>query len=238
MDGMESAEMLRACNSRPPGWILIEATPEGVVIRDPDVSLLRALASRWITFAMAVVSIALWWRLHFMDPPVLWFATCLVGFFVVLLLFLIWQRWRTPSAIRVGNGIVYLWRRRGAKVSEEQWGAADVSDIETSFGSLTFHSFYSFRLHLRDGAKVTFLHCMSSREGYWVLNYLKMLIANEQGALMVQEGLAPALVVSLPPPPLPGMGALVSDLEEQVIRTAPPVQPGSRSGSISNQNKV
>jgi len=230
--------MLRACHSRPPGWIRIEATPEGVAISDPTVSLLGALAGRWMTFVVAVLSIALWWGFPFMDPPVLWFATGLMGFMLLLLLFLIWQRWRTPSLVRVGNGMVYLWRQRGAKVSEERWSAADIADIETSIGSPTFHSFFSFRIHLRDGGKATFFHCMNSKEGYWVLNLLKMLIANEQGALMVQEGLAPALEVSLPPPPLPGMGTLVSEVEEQVIRTAPPARADSQVEPYRNQNSA
>jgi hypothetical protein len=238
MAAMEGAENLLDYHFRPPGWIVIQGTPEGLVIRDPDVSLFSALASRWITFTVGVVSLALWWVFPFMDLPILWFATCIVGFLLLLLVFLIWQRWRTPSLLRLGNGLVSLWRRRGAKVSEEQWSAGDIVDIETSFGSPTFHSFYSFRLHLRDGSKATFLHCENSKEGYWLLNYLKMLIANEQGALMVQDVLAPALKISLPPPPLPAMGARVGAMEQQVIKTAPPALPDSQTELTSNQNRA
>src|SRR5258706_15756450 len=112
-------------------------------------------------------------------------------------------------------------------------------DIETSHNSSTFHSQYSVRIHLRDGSRLPFLHCMNGKEGHWLLNFMKMVIANEQGALAVQEGLAPALVVSLPPPPLAAnVGARVAELEEQVIRTAQPAPPDSQSEWISNQNKA
>src|SRR5688572_2375152 len=147
IEAMAGAENLLDYHRRPPGWIIVEGTEHGVVVRDPDVSLLRALGSRWISFAVTVVSLALWWTFAFMDRPILWFATCIMGVLALLLLFLIWQRWRTPSLLRVGKGMVYLWRRRGVEVSEEQWSAWDVVEIETSFGSPTFHSFYSFRLH-------------------------------------------------------------------------------------------
>jgi hypothetical protein len=165
---------------------------------------------------------------------------------IPICLLCIWARWRTPCLVRIGNGRVFLRSKRGSKVREYDWDVREISEIETSYGSSTFHSNYSFRVHVRDGSKVTFLHCASNKEGYWLLNYLKMLIANEQGALMVQEGLAPALEISLPPPPLPAMGARVAALEAQVVRTAPeaevrtarPGLPGSQSGLISNQNKA
>jgi hypothetical protein len=78
---------------------------------------------------------------------------------------------------------------------------------------------------------------MNGKEGQWLLNFMKMVIANEQGAMAVQEGLAPALQISLPPPPLPAMGARVAAMEEQMIRTAPPALPDSQSGWTSNQNR-
>jgi len=224
---------------RPPGWVVIEETAGGVVIRDPDNSLWQSIITGWRLLGTVALNAGLA-VFCFLGPPRLIFQV--IGWFAVLLVVLcvycIWQRWRTPCMVRIGNGRVFLQRRNGAQVEEYDWDAREVTDIETSFGSSTFHSSYSIRIHLRDGEKVPFLHCVNSQEGHWLLNLIKMLIADEQGALMVQEGLAPALQVSLPPPPLPAMGARVAQLEEQVVRTAPPGRPDSRSGSISNQNKV
>ncbi len=237
---MLRAENLLDFQYRPPGWIVMEATADGVVISDPDVSLIRAVGMGWRMLFPIALNAILIWGLSVLAPPgpFLWTIETCVGLLMIFSFYCIWQRWRTPSVVRIGNGRLFLRRGKGSRVEEHDWDVREIVDIETSFGSSTFHSFYSIRIHLRDGSRMPFLHCMNGREGRWVLNYLKMLIANEQGALMVQEGLAPALVISLPPPPLQGMGALVSDLEEQVVRMAPPGRPGSQSESISNQNKV
>ncbi|HEV8292795.1 MAG TPA: hypothetical protein VGP94_12765, partial [Tepidisphaeraceae bacterium] len=208
-------------------------------IRDPDLSLGGAILTGWRLLLPAALNFAMVGLLAFVGAPelVLWAMLSVVVLFTLFGFYCIWQRWRTPSLVRIGHGRIFLRSRKGSKVSEHEWDVREVRDIETSHGSSTFHSFYSIRIHLNDGSKVPFLHCMNGREGQWLLNFMKMVIANEQGAMAVQEGLAPALQISLPPPPLPAMGARVAAMEEQMIRTAPPALPDSQSGWTSNQNR-
>jgi hypothetical protein len=239
--GMEGAENLLGYGGyRPPGWVVVEATPLGMVIKDPEMSLPRAAITGWKLLLTAAIDGSLVAFTFLVAPPLLvfqaigWFAASMIP----LCFWCIWARWRTPCWVRIGNGKVSLRCQKGSKVSEYDWDVRDISELETSFNNAKFHSNYSLRIHVRDGTKVPFLHCMNGKEGFWLLNYVKMLIANEQGAMMVQEGLAPALEISLPPPPLPAMGARVAAMEQEVVRTVPPGQPDSQSELTSNQNKA
>jgi hypothetical protein len=245
---MEGAETLLNYSPRPPGWVVIESTESGLVLRDPDFSLLRVIVTSWKLLLTAALDAGLVAFTIFVAPP-LWFfyvigLIALVGF--VFCFLCMWLRWRTPCLVRIGNGRMFLQTRQGSKLSEYDWDVRDITNIETSFNNPTFHSNYAFRVHLRDGGKFPFLHCFNGREGHWLLNYLKMLIAEEQGALMVREGLVAALEISLPPPPLPAMAARVTAIEEQVVgtvpaealKTAPPGPLNSQSASISSQNRA
>jgi len=240
MVNMARTEDLLRFQYRPPGWIVIEPTEGGVVIRDPDISLVAAIGTGWRIFFPIGLNLLLIWAMSYLTPPGLfvWTLEACVGFLMIFGVGCVWQRWRTPSVVRIGGGRLFVRRGKGPTVIEHNWDVRQIVEIETAFGSSTFHSFYAFRVHLSDGSKLPFLHCMNSTEGHWLLNYLKMLIASEQGALLVQEGLAPAMAVSLPPPPLPAMANRVAGIEEQVVRTAPPGRPDSQSVSISNQNRA
>jgi hypothetical protein len=237
---MEGVGIVRDPRYRPPGWVLIEATEQGILISDPPLSLIGASLAGWRLLLTAVLDAALVAFLFLVAPP-FWFFWVL-GFFAALMiplcLLCIWARWRTPCQLRIGNGRMFLRCCKGSKVSEYDWDVRDIIELETAFNNPKFHSNYAFRVHLRDGSKVPFLHCVNGREGHWLLNYIKMLIADEQGALMVQDGLAPALEFSLPPPPLPAMAARVAAIEGQAVRTAQPGLPDSQTASISNQNKA
>ncbi len=255
-DQMQGPGNLLDLRYRPPGWVVIEATEQGVVMSDPELSLIGAGISGWRLLLTAALDAALVAFLFLVAPPlwILWVLGCFAALMIPLCLLCIWGRWRTPCHVRIGRGRMFLRCRKGSKLSEYDWEVGEIVELETAFNNSKFHSNYAFRVHTRDGSRVPFLHCVNGLEAHWLLNYMKMLVANEQGALMVQEGLAPALEFSLPPPPLPAMAARVAAIEGHVLvtapadvlrtapapvlRTAPPGLPDSQNASISNQNKA
>jgi hypothetical protein len=240
---------------QPMGWIVVEQTESQLELRDPDLSLAEAARNSIGLLVLALVVFGLMGVLEFMQPPLP--IRVMEGFGVfagISLLWCIWVRWRTPCIVRIVAGRFQIWSRCGKKTSQMECDINDITFIETAHNSPTFHSHYSFRVHLRDSTRHCFLHCRNGREANWILAFIKERIAKEQSADFLvdisSESQSAAPQTSLPPPtlsdtpprlqppPLPttpnapltpaqmaeALGLRVASIEEQVIVPAPQEQ--------------
>jgi len=222
----------------PSSWVLY-GQGEGVIeFRDKTASLAGAMLDSWVLVVMSGVSFMAAYAtyksgmsaVHPIFPVLIGFSV----FFGFLGIFFLLLRWRTPSFVRISGGSMSVLQPHRWHQPLREFPLSDVLDVETSADSATFHSLFSIGVRLRDGRRICFLRCRDTPEAKWTLNLLKVAIASGR-----EPGAAPELVVSLPPPPLNGaVGTRVAELEEQVIRTAPPARPDSQTASISNRNKV
>src|SRR3954451_20406537 len=116
---MEGAESLLDYRYHPPGWVVIEGTEMGVVLRDADISLFRAAVTGWKLVLTAVLDAGLVAFSFLVAPPIWLFRVigCFSALMIPLCLLCIWGRWRTPCLVRIGNGRIFLRSRKGSKVS-------------------------------------------------------------------------------------------------------------------------
>src|SRR4051812_22795549 len=152
---MSRAENLLEYAHRPPGWVVVEHTKAGLVLRDPELSLWGAVTSGWRLLLTAGANLGLTAFCIVIAPPIIPFQViaCLALVLTVFCFHCIWQRWRSPSRVLIGNGRIFVQNQKGATVIQKDWDVREVIEVETSHNSSTFHSQYSVRIHLGDGEK-------------------------------------------------------------------------------------
>jgi hypothetical protein len=237
---------------QPKGWIVVEQTESQVELRDPDLSMAEVARKGVALVVLALIVFGCVALLEWTHPP--WPIRILEGFGLFLglaLLWCLWVRWRTPCIVRIADGRFHLWSRRGQTTSEMDCDVNDITSLETAHNSPTFHSHYSFRVHLRDSSRHCFLHCSNGSEANWILALINAAIAKEQNAgclvdvaadlqpAALQTTLPPPMLADAPPrmqpPPLPtnpdivltpaqmaeALGLRVEAIEAKVIAPAP-----------------
>jgi hypothetical protein len=224
----------------PSSWVLY-GKGEGVIeFQDKDVSLWQTFLDKWGIVTLDLISIGAAYLIYksqlvkklFVsdNPDQDWLAVTI--FQTLLILWMVWgsltfilvpMKWWTSSLVRIRGGIMsieqpFRWKRRLREVK-----LSDITSVQTSVGSSSFHSFFSFGVWLKDGTKVTFLHCSGAPEANWVLELMSKAIVAGGGAA-TEPLLAAAATAATPESPA------------ITIRTAPPAPPGSQTASTSNQS--
>jgi hypothetical protein len=224
------------CGLQPSGWIVVDASEDFLELRDPDISLLKAAQQGWLFLLVACIAFATGAVFELLNPPtpvrILALLADLCG---VMLLWCIWARWRTPTVMRIGGGRFSIYSRRGRKTNHLDIDVHEIVYMETAHGSATFHSNFSFRVHLRDGSRHVFLHCRDGVEAKWLLRLMADAIAREEAAGFLVANPPgfelPSPAATLPPPPLPppivtpglgdSLGKRVAAIENGVVAPAP-----------------
>jgi hypothetical protein len=65
------------------------------------------------------------------------------------------------------------------KTPLREFKVTDITSVQTSVDSSTFHSLFSMGVWLRDGTQISFLRCRDTPEAKWVLRLMKEAIQNE-----------------------------------------------------------
>jgi hypothetical protein len=164
-------------------WVLY-GRGEGVVeFRDKAISLWEAAMDCWLVLAMGEIQFGLAYVVYQSgiideEPGFI----LLIGLFIALgclCVFFVLLRWWTLSFVRISGGKMSIHQPFRRHQPLREFKVMDITSVQTSLDSTTFHSLFSMGVWLRDGTKVTFLRCRDTPEAKWVLKLMKEAILNE-----------------------------------------------------------
>jgi hypothetical protein len=166
--------------ARDPQWFVqCSETADTLELRDPEKSLIRIFFSKRRDAAVliiaplsALVAVIVGNAVGMTDDfvgrmllgiVVVGGCLCVIGTGMEL-----YFRWRRPSIVCVQGAGLTLLRPAWSQEPPRLWDLREVTNVESVLGSTLHHGIRSVVMELRDGTKVSFLHCRNRHEAQWI----------------------------------------------------------------------